>query len=211
MAEELLSVAFAPVLMINDNPEIDIRETQLSPASIIVPLRIESAMRACLPYAVTIARKANVDIRIFESKLEYRRNRKLFDRAREYSLEYLDGSGVDYSIRSIRLGMTDTLTVAHRHTPSSWIVMGSRMRRGFTRRFLPSVADNIRREVSCPVLAVPQAEIIPQRRERLKRWRDDWLARNYTLPILPSHLSSHARESSLSERFASLYTYDRIE
>ena len=168
MAEELLRVATVPVLMINDDPEIELQDIQLSPESVVVPLRVERSMKACLPYAVAIAQKARVGIRIYESNLDYRRNRTQFDQARNYTFEYLDQSGIDYSIRSVKLGTTDTLAVAHRHSPFSWIVMGSRMRRGLTKKFLPSVADNIRREVACPVLVVPQAETIPKRRAELK-------------------------------------------
>lgn len=206
MAEELLEVSTVPILMINDDPDVDMGDIQLTPPFVVVPLRVKSAMEACLPYAVAIAQKAGVDIRLFESNLDYRRNRELFDEAREYTLKYLDESDIDYSIRSINLGTSDTLAVAHRHSPFSWIVMGSRMRRGFTRRFLPAVADNIRREVACPVLAVPQADIIPNRQKRLDRWLRDWLAHQDGEMLPESRFPSSARPPSFSERFSSLNT-----
>ncbi len=206
MAEELLEVSTVPILMINDDPDVDMGDIQLTPPFVVVPLRVKSAMEACLPYAVAIAQKAGVDIRLFESNLDYRRNRELFDEAREYTLKYLDQSDIDYSIRSINLGTTDTLAVAHRHSPFSWIVMGSRMRRGFTRRFLPAVADNIRREVACPVLAVPQADIIPNRQKRLDRWLRDWLAHQDGEMLPESRFPSSARPPSFPERFSSLNT-----
>ncbi len=175
MAEELMSVTTVPLLMVNDDPEIDIRPITLSPDSLIVPLRIESAMRSCLPYAITIAATAGIRIRLLESNVEYRRNRQLFDRSREISLEILDASSADYRVMSYNYGLTESLLRAHRASPFSWIVMGSRMRRGLSRRLLPSVADNIRREVTCPVLAVPHAEIIAERQEKLRRWMGHWL------------------------------------
>ncbi len=208
MAEELLGVSTVPILMINDDPHVDMKDTQLAPESVVVPLRVDSAMKASLPYAVSIAQKAGVNIRLFESNLDYRRNRRLFDRSREYTLDYLDQRGIEYSIRSINLGTTDTLLVAHRHSPFSWIVMGSRMRRGFTRRFLPSVADNIRREVSCPVLVVPQSEIIPKREQHLKRWLVDWLAHHDSPPILDTRVPSQTRGRGWAQQITSLYTYN---
>ena len=204
MAEELLHVSTVPILMVNDDPGVDIRDIQLTPTFVVVPLRTKSAMEACLPYAVAIAEKAGAEFRLFESNVDYRRNRRLFDESREYTLEYLDASGIDYSIRSINLGTTDTLAVAHRHSPFSWIVMGSRMRRGFTRQFLPSVADNIRREVTCPVLAVPRAEVIPKRQKKLDQWLSDWLAHQED-PISPqARVPSRARHRDISQRFSSL-------
>lgn len=211
MAEELLEVSTAPILMINDDPDTDIRDIQLSPPFVIVPLRVESAMKACLPYAVAIAQKAGISVRLFESNIDYRRNRVFFDRAREYTLKYLEDNGVDYTIRSVNLGTTDSLAVAHRNSPFSWIVMGSRMRRGLTRSFLPSVADNIRREVSCPVLAVPQDEIIPQRRKRLDRWLIDSLAHQDAPFFSQARIPSHALRRTLSQRLTSLYTYDQLD
>ena len=208
MAEELLRVTTVPILMVNDDPDVELRDIQLAPTSVVVPLRVERSMKACLPYAVAIAQKAGVGIRIYESNLDYRRNRKQFDQAREYTFEYLDQTGIDYSIRSVRLGTTDTLVVAHRHSRFSWIVMGSRMRRGLTKTFLPSVADNIRREVSCPVLVVPQAETIPKRRAQLNAWLVDWLAHQDSSPLHESRLSSHTQPRTLAQRFSSLYTYD---
>ena len=211
MAEELLEVSTVPILMINDDPDVDMGDIQLTPPFVVVPLRVKSAMEACLPYAVAIAQKAGVDIRLFESNLDYRRNRELFDESREYTMKYLDESDIDYSIRSINLGTSDTLAVAHRHSPFSWIVMGSRMRRGFTRRFLPAVADNIRREVACPVLAVPQADIIPNRQKRLDRWLKDWLAHQDGEMLPESRFPSSARPSSFSERFSALHTRSTSE
>ena len=210
MAEELLEVTTVPVLMINDDPETDIMELQLQPETVYVPMRNESAMRASLPYAVGIAHKASVGIQIVESNVDYKRDRKIFNRSREFAFEYLENCGLDYTIRSVNLGTTDALARAHRASPFSWIVMGSRMRRGFTRRFLASVADNIRREVSCPVLAVPQAEIIPKRQQLLNRWLTDWLAHQES-PIPESRMPNHYRRRSLSQRFSALYSYNRPE
>ena len=68
------------------------------------------------------------------------------------------------------------------------------MRYGFSRNFWPSVADNIRREVSCPVLAVPHAEVIPEREEKLKGWIDDWLAHQDASSLL-ARRGRHPSES----------------
>ena len=207
MAEELLSVTTVPVLMVNDDPEVDIRDLELSPTSLIVPLRVESAMKACLPYAIAIARKAGVGIRLLESKVEYRRNRKLFDRSRELAFEMLDTSHVDYSIQAYDFGLTEALQRAHRASPFSWIVMGSRMRYGFSRNFLPSVADNVRREVSCPVLAVPQEEIIAKRKAQLNRWLIEWLAHQDPAMDLGSRNPATSQRQSWAGQFTSLYTF----
>ena len=207
MAEELLSVTTVPVLMVNDDPDAKLRDIEMSPESLIVPLRVESAMRSCLPYAVAIANKARVGIRLLESKVEDRRNRKLFNRSREFTFRQLDASGVEYSIQANDLGLTEALSRAHRGSPFSWIVMGSRMRYGLSRKFLPSVADNVRREVSCPVLAVPQGEIIAKREDILNRWLIDWLAHQDPASSFRIRSPVANRPRSWTRQLASLYTY----
>ncbi len=208
MAEELMSVTTVPVLMVNEDRYVDIRRIAIAPQSVIVPLRVESAMKACLPYALAIAKKNGVHIQIVESNVEYRRNRRQFDRAREYLSKALEASPVDHSFRASRLGITSSLSAAHMSSPNSWIVMGSRMRYGFTRNFLPSVADNIRREVSCPVLAVPHAEVIPKREARLKRWIDDWLAHQDASSLLAAEVAGQANRRGWAQQITSLYAFD---
>ena len=208
MAEELMSVATVPVFMVNDDPDVDIRRITIAPQSVIVPLRVESAMRACLPYAISIAKKTGVPIQIVESNIEYRRNRREFDRSREYLSEELEDGSVNHSFRASRLGITNSLSAAHMSSPYSWIVMGSRLRYGFTRSFWPSVADNIRREVSCPVLAVPQAEVIPRRKKELMRWITEWLALHEASSILDAEVSNRAQRRGWAQQITSLYAYD---
>ncbi len=208
MAEELMSVATVPVLMVNDDPEVDIRDITITPDSVLMPLRLESAMRACLPYAINFARKAGVGIQMVESNVEYKRNERLFDRSRQYTFDVLDLSGVEYSIQAYDMGLTNALGSAHRASPSSWIVMGSRMRYGFTRNFLPSVSDNIRREVTCPVLVVPQAEIIPKRERKLNRWLVERSAlADSEFMLHSSRLSNRGRRSGWAQQISSLYTF----
>ncbi len=208
MAEELMSVATVPVLMVNDAPDVDIRKIRFTPESVIVPLRVESAMRACLPYAIAIAKKNGVPIRIVESNIEYRRNRHEFDLAREHLSKALEESPVEHSFHASRLGITNSLSAAHKSSPYSWIVMGSRMRYGFTRNFWPSVSDNIRREVSCPVLAVPHAELIPKREARLRRWIDDWLAHQDVSSVLAAEATDQASRRGWTQKVMSVYTFD---
>ena len=208
MAEELMSVATVPVLMVNDDRNIDIRYIRINPESVIVPLRVEEAMKVCLPYALAIAKKNSVPIQIVESNIEYRRNRREFDRAREYLSKVLEESPVEHSFRASRLGITNSLSAAHMSSPYSWIVMGSRMRYGFSRNFWPSVADNIRREVSCPVLAVPHAEVIPKREDQLKRWIDDWLAHQDASSLLDAEVATQANRRGWAQQITSLYASD---
>lgn len=176
MADELMSVTTVPILMVNDEADTDITKTDIAPESVIVPLRVEAAMKACMPYALEIARKNGTQIQIVESNADYRRNRREFGRSREYLSKELEENPVEHSFSASQEDTTNSLLEAHTSSPYSWIVMGSRMRYGFTRSFWGSVADNIRREVSCPVLVVPRAEVIPKREARLKRWIDDWLS-----------------------------------
>ena len=208
MAEELLSVATVPVFMVNDDRNIDIRYIRIKPESVIVPLRVEGAMKVCLPYALAIAKKNSVPIQIVESNIEYRRNRREFDQAREYLSKVLEENPIEHSFRASRLGITNSLSAAHESSPYSWIVMGSRMRYGFSRNFWPSVADNIRREVSCPVLAVPHAEVIPKREEQLKRWIDDWLAHHDASSLLAAEVATQANRRGWAQQITSLYASD---
>ena len=208
MAEELLSVTTVPILMINDDHDAGVISKDPEPTSLIVPLRVESPMRACLPYAISIARKAGVGIRLLESNVEYRRNRPHFDRSREFSLEFLDQSEVDYAIQASDYGISESVTRAHRASPFSWIVMGSRLRHGFSRRFLPSVADNIRREVTCPILAVPQREVIAVRRDRLHDWTVDFLAHQDPADVMDPRTPTSSRTRNWARQIASRYTFN---
>ena len=208
MAEELMSVTTVPVLMVNDDPDVDMRKIKLSPESVIVPLRSESSMRASIPYAISIARKNDVSIQFVESNVEYRRNRREFDRAREYLSEELDGVSIDHSFRASDLGITNSLAAAHASSPFSWIVMGSRLRYGLSRNIWPAVADNIRREVSCPVLAVPDREVIPKREGQLRRWIVEWLAHHDASSVLDTDVTKRPRRRGWAQQITSLYTYD---
>ncbi len=176
MAEELISSTTVPLLMVNEDPDVDTNEADRNPRSVIVPLRVESAMHSCLPYALAIAEKSGTEIQLLQSNVELKRNKRELNRAREVAIETLEASDIHYSVRAYDMGLTDALCQAHESSPSSWIVMGSRMRLGFTRRLFPSVADNVRREVSCPILAVPHAEIIEKREIELDRWLSEWRA-----------------------------------
>ena len=80
------------------------------------------------------------------------------------------------------------------------------MRYGFTRNFLPSVSDNIRREVSCPVLVVPQPEIIPKREQRLNRWLAEWLAYRESTMMLDTRVLNQTRGRGWTQQITSLYT-----
>ena len=82
------------------------------------------------------------------------------------------------------------------------------MRYGFSRNFWPSVADNIRREVSCPVLAVPHAEVIPKREDQLKRWIDDWLAHQDASSLLDAEVATQANRRGWAQQITSLYASD---
>ena len=61
-------------------------------------------------------------------------------------------------------------------TPDSWVIMGSRMRRGVTKRVMASQVDNVRRKVECPLIAIPVHDILPKRESDIDRWLLDWKA-----------------------------------
>ncbi len=178
MAEQLLAVTTSPVLMVNDDLTDDEPISAAEPPSVIVPLRVESAMRACLPYAIAVAAKTDCRITLLQSIVERKRNRVPFRDALTYTLQALEHGGVEYLVDVYDTGLTDALVREHQNSPSSWIAMGSRMRRGLTRHLFPSVVDNIRREVTCPILVVPQREILAKREEDLEQWLYEWSAHN---------------------------------
>ena len=98
--------------MINDDPDVEMQDIQLSPASVVVPLRVERSMEGLLAIRRrhrAKGRSRNTHIREQPSTTaEIARNST---GARNYTFEYLDNSRIDYSIRSVRLGTTDALAV----------------------------------------------------------------------------------------------------
>ncbi len=174
-AEELLGVSTVPMMMLNEQTERARGVSDLVPDKVIVPLRAASAMRAALPYVIAILEKSGARIELLRngSASNQRGKRNQLYQKVETALV---NRGFDVTTTCLSTDLLSGVVEAQEKQERSWVVLGSRMRRGLTRYLVPSLVDNLRREVSCPVIAVPQPEIIPRRASSVKRWLVDWQA-----------------------------------
>ncbi len=176
MADELISVATVPVLMLNDSARKVNHFREMTPESIIVPVRNHSAMRASLPIVAAIASKCGARIELLApgALSKHDRKRKLPE------LEMMEGwlvdQGFDVGTTLYSTDPCNAVVDAQQRSDRPWVVVGSRMRQGITRSIFPSLADNVRREASCPVVLAPQREILPKRMAAIERWLIDWRA-----------------------------------
>lgn len=182
MAEELLTITTVPLMMDNNDEKVS-HFRNLAPETIILPLRSMNSARAALPYVTAIAAKSQAKIQLIQpsmtGKWEEEANREFIDQTEKSLLD----QGFDIEKTNSGPDMCDSIVEAHLNSPKPWVILGSRMKRGFTRRIFPSLADNVRREVSCPLLVVPQPEVIKQRNDNIERWLIDWRAGQTELDI----------------------------
>ena len=181
MAEELLTISTVPLMMDNNTEEKVSHFRNLAPETIILPLRSPNSARAALPYVIAIAMKSGAKIQLIQPPMTGRWkeevNRAFIDQVEKSLLD----QGFDIEKTMSSPDMCDSIVEAHLNSPNPWVILGSRMKRGLTRRIFPALADNVRREVSCPVLAIPQPEVIDRRRDTIDRWLIDWQANQTVL------------------------------
>ncbi len=177
MAEELMAVATVPVLMLNHRARKVIHFREMAPESIVVPIRSKSAMRAALPIAMAIASKCGARIELLAPVATGKLDRKKRLPEIEMMEGWLGDRGFDVGVTFHVNDPCGAVVDAQRQAHMPWVVIGSRLRRGVSRSIFSSLADNVRREVSCPVVVAPQTEVLPKRAAAIERWMVDWRAR----------------------------------
>ena len=176
MSENLLTTATVPVLMNSGDRHDSNDYGDYSPRALIVPMRDEPAMSAAMPYVRSIAERANADITLVIGtdngvNLDGRRQ-DIMDSIHSH----VDTMHLHVDVEQTDLPLDDAIALVQGKTPDSWVIMGSRMRRGITKRVLASQIDNVRRKVGCPLIAVPVHDILPKRESDIARWLLDWKA-----------------------------------
>ena len=75
---------------------------------------------------------------------------------------FLD-DGVDAEIERAEGNLVEHVHSLQVATPGSWIVVGSKMRSGFSRSVFGSSADRLARDAAGPIVIVPNAKVTRQR------------------------------------------------
>lgn len=176
MSEDLLLTATVPVLMHSGDFHGYQDYRGYAPEVILLPMRAKSAMSAALPWALSIAQVANAQIRIVDGSDKD----EMPSRARTELMESINSKveelHIPIDVVKSHMAIDDAIVKASAGTPNPWVVLGSRMKRGITKRVMASHIDNIRRAVQCPLIGVPVQEILPHRETAIDRWLTEWRA-----------------------------------
>ena len=176
MSENLLTTATVPILMNSGDRQDSNDYGDYSPRALIVPMRDESAMSAAMPYVRSIAGRANADITlVFGTDNGFNLNGRL-QHVMDSIHSHVDTMHLNVDVERTELPLDDAIAQVQGKTPDSWVIMGSRMRRGVTKRVMASQVDNVRRKVECPLIAIPVHDILPKRESDIDRWLLDWKA-----------------------------------
>lgn len=176
MSENLLTTSTVPVLMHSGDQHDSDDYGDYSPRVVIVPMRDEPAMAAALPYVLSIAQKANADVKIVfgvENGVDASAQQEALLGSIAAQVDHIH---VHLEVERTNLPLDEAVARAEGDAVGAWVIMGSRMKRGVTRRVMSSQIDNVRRLVDCPVVAVPVHEILPKRESAIDRWLIDWSA-----------------------------------
>ena len=176
MSEDLLMTSTVPVLMHSGEYDGHRDYRGYAPEVVLLPMRDKSAMTAALPFALSIAQLANAQIRIVDGS----DSDEMPARARTELMESINSKvgELHIPIDVVRSGLQidGAIVEASAAVPNPWVILGSRMKRGVTKRVLASQIDNIRRAIECPILGVPVREILPKRESAIDRWLMEWRA-----------------------------------
>lgn len=151
----------APLLIVNPNHRTLNEASPAPPTKLILPYKDE-ATAAAFPYASAIAGTSRAEIIVCTKGTSH-------DRSEIDSIvENLNSDGIQADHQETMLQYSEAVAEIQSNNPGSWIVVGSRMRSGFTRAVFGSLADILARDASGPILIVPERRI-RRRRERAAR------------------------------------------
>ena len=190
--------------------------------TVIVPLDGSSFAEQVLPLAVAVARASKTDLRLvhvhqslfFEGRPYAEQDQDLDIRARRQELEYLEHfadtvrAAADVAVEFELLdGDPATAVLDHAQTvDAGLIVMATHGRGGVARAWLGSVADELVRKSSLPLLLVrPSGEQAPD-------LEDLPAIRRILIPLDGSSLAEHVIEPAtrLGDAFGARYTLLRV-
>ena len=176
MSEDLLMTATVPVLMHSGDYHGHRDYRGYAPEVVLLPMRDEPAMSAALPFALSVAQLANARVRIVDGSDNVETSSTERTELMESIHSKVEEVHIPIDIVKSNQQVADAIVEASAAVSSPWIILGSRMKRGITKRVLASRIDNIRRAVECPIIGVPVQEILPKRESSLDRWLMEWRA-----------------------------------
>ena len=198
MSENLLTTATVPVLMHSGDKHDSEDYADYSPRVVILPMRDEPAMAAALPYVLSIAQKSNADVKIVFGTDPSVDATDLQENLLESVSAQIQHLHVHLEIERTDMPLDEAVAHVESRTVGAWVIMGSRMKRGVTRRVMSSQIDNVRRLVECPVIAVPVQEILPKRESAIDRWLIDWNADRAAIEHEPNLWNRRAMQRSVA-------------
>ena len=176
MSEDLLVTATVPVLMHSGDYHGHRDYRGYAPEVVLLPMRDKSAVAAALPFALSIAQKTNARIRIVDGSEKDEMPASERVKLLESINSKVEEMHIPIDVVKSQLQIDDAIVKASEGVPNPWVILGSRMKRGVTKRVLASYIDNIRRAVECPIIGIPVHEILPKRESSLDRWLMEWRA-----------------------------------
>ena len=176
MSEDLLVTATVPVLMHSGDYHGHRDYRGYAPEVVLLPMRDKSAVAAALPFALSIAQKTNARIRIVDGSEKDEMPASERVKLLESINSKVEELHIPIDVVKSQLQIDDAIVKASEGVPNPWVILGSRMKRGVTKRVLASYIDNIRRAVECPIIGIPVHEILPKRESSLDRWLMEWRA-----------------------------------
>ena len=176
MSESLLTATTVPVLMHSGDRHDSKDYAEFGPDVVLLPVRGEVAASTAMPFALATAQKANAPVRIISATLHNGASNGSERTLRDRLAGQFEDVNVPVEVTESDLPLDDAVASAEVDYRNPWVVMGSRMKRGVTRRVMSSQIDNVRRRVHCPILAVPVPEVLPKRESAIERWLIEWRA-----------------------------------
>lgn len=176
MSENLLTTATVPVLMHSGDKHDSNDYGEYAPRVVILPMRDEPAMAAALPYVLSIAQKANANVKIVFGEDNGVETPDQQESLLESITAQVERLHIHLDVERTDMPLDEAVAHVEGRSVGAWVIMGSRMKRGVLRRVMSSQIDNVRRLVECPVIAVPVHEILPKRESAIDRWLIDWSA-----------------------------------
>ena len=156
LLDKLWKTTTAPLLIVNPHHKHSISDAPKAPKTLIIP-RGHSSSDSVLPIASAVAGASRSSIKIIEKKSTPGKKNE------SEIINYFSKKGIDAEIVRVDGNFTHQIHKIQADDHGSWILIGSKMRSGFRRSILGSVADRLVRDAGGPIVVVADSKVIKQR------------------------------------------------
>jgi nucleotide-binding universal stress UspA family protein len=156
LLDKLWKTTTAPLLIVNTHHKHSISDAPKAPKTLIIP-RGHSSSDSVLPIASAVAGASRSSIKIIEKKSTPGKKNE------SEIINYFSKKGIDAEIVRVDGNFTHQIHKIQADDHGSWILIGSKMRSGFQRSILGSVADRLVRDAGGPIVVVADSEVMEQR------------------------------------------------